>query len=243
MVTLAALLCGRLLHVFAANKDVFLKRDQKPTDRTELEAADRRSAWVTLAEKFRDKDFDPSVRQPHVHERAEAWRKLRAGPTDLQVDGLLLQKHFTSYRAKLVKAIAAFKLSGNGDGREMTEEEAGQVNTVWSASFVNFCGGDIVLEYMYEICLDHGLLESAQTAMPSRTGHDSKSSRTVRGGRRNTTGARAAKGHLKPGTSDRSRAAKRHRDILDALELPVRVAKSAKEKEAAYHVHGSPPLL
>ena len=83
-----------------------------------------------------------------------------------------LKDEHSNLKRKLVPVMIRFRQSGMGDCA--TLDKVKESNEVYSSKFESFVNGDTVLLYWYEVCILHGLLESAGCDMPPQTGHSSE---------------------------------------------------------------------
>ena len=79
-----------------------------------------------------------------------------------------LKDEHRSLKGKLVAALQKYRQSGMGDCA--TLDKVKESNEVYSSKFESFVHGDTVLLYWYEVCILHGLLESAGCDMPPPNG-------------------------------------------------------------------------
>ena len=141
------------------------------------------------------------------------------------------EHEFKRLSSKLRFALEKFRLSGMGDcpwqpedldegddPRALTDAVIDKhLQNTFSSKFANFCHGDAVLLYAYQLLVEHkdGLLFSAAAVMPPEAQHSSD------GTNRNT--------RPRPGGGKSGR--KRDSDLMSALKQPVSFALSPQEKE------------
>ena len=161
----------RLVETIRQNRDAFLRRDQSPKTREELDGAARNSFWQTAAQTFADPNFNPPLLVSTNETTNEKWAaaKLNPGPTKYPATAEKLETEFKSLRTLLVAALNKFRASGMGNcadpektGYEALEKGVSveESNTVYSSEFKDFVRVPTVL-YAYEASLPSAATISA----------------------------------------------------------------------------------
>jgi hypothetical protein len=139
-------------------------------ERDVLDAKEQKIYWETCAVDY-VADDDEALDQ--VLFRCDRMLK-DAGLSPLyngwKATAALCEEHYKGSRKKLNAAMGRFRKSGNGDGGPVEIETS---ITTYSAKFLDFCDGDVALEYMYIVFSRLGLLEFACSDMPEGSMHDS----------------------------------------------------------------------
>ena len=211
----------RLVEAIAENKEAFLRRDEKPANRGELDGAARDSAWQEIAQTFNDKGFTPNLRISNDSETNNAFhKKLSPKWTTYVLLAGTAQTKFKEMRCTLTTALANFRLSGMGDCPD--EERMKQSTGVYSSKFQDFVQGNIPALYWYEVLVHLDLLESTSCDMPEHTGFNASSQRQT------------SKPALKKGSKRKGKDVNLT-SLAHAIGKPVMIAKTADEKKLAYH--------
>ena len=211
-------------------KELYLKHDQKPENRLELEFVDRKWLWHALAKKFNEPQFNPPT--------IVAVTDSDYGPLSAKYDAFpsladKLEQEFGSLRRILTTALEGFRRSGmgdlgpDGDVWANEEEKATYSLQVYSSSFMHHLHGDVVAEYAYDLLMTHELLESATAEMPVEASHTSSSTRRIKG----TPKVRPKRSR----TGGKGKSSVKCMGLQQAMGQPVRVVKSPEEQKLAHY--------
>ena len=164
----------RLVNAIAHTKGEVLE-SETPVSREDLDAGLTKRFWQELVPRYMEEashldkvlyKFEGKFEEAGLSPKRTGW----------QATASLLEEHYKKHRKLLNNAMGRFRRSGNGDGGPVEIDDS---VTQYSSKFLDFCDGDIVLEYMYTVFLHHGLLEFACSDMPSWAVHDSTSGSTA----------------------------------------------------------------
>ena len=218
----------RLVHGIVANKETFLKRDQKMT-RESLDGAARNSAWQHIALWCNDRSKIP-VRHGFFMDATH----LSPDPTpDFCFMPGKCEEVFKKMRSKLTAALANFRVSGMGDCPY--EEREKQSISVYSSKFEDYVAGDQVALYWYHMLMPDGLLESSAAPLPpaasmSSNDDDSRAPGSASGAKPPEL-RRLGPSRLKNNSTAELLAS----SISRAAAAPIQMSKSGAQKMAEYY--------
>lgn len=195
----------------------FSRRDQRMNSRKDLDSAARNWYWQTACNKFNEPQFKPATLKPQSDWAHEKFLSERIDPSTTcgyVLEPGRMEEKFKEMRTKLKKCLAKFRRSGNGDGAVV--DDTGK--DLFSSRFETYCDNNVVMYYWYELLVTSGLLESACGSMPAGSGDSSDP----------TKGPRPVAGHKKR----RTKAEEMSNSMASALRQPVRIHKTAKERQA-----------
>lgn len=91
--------------------------------------------------------------------------------TGWKATAALLEQHYKNdIRKPLNEAMRRFRISGNGDGGPVDYQTS---VTKYSSKFKDFCDGDAVVEYYYNVASKLNLVEFSCSDMPENAAHNS----------------------------------------------------------------------
>ncbi len=178
------------------NKSRFLQPTLALSGCLKLETVDRKWFWHKLTKRFNDPTYNPPVRETKTH---VTFDKFSADYDGFPGSADKLEREFLDVRKVLTQALANFRKSGMGDDRigeaimveweqnlgerytrwVTQEERDAQATKIYSSKFSDFLRGDAVMEYCYNLLIEHELLESTSADMPVEATHSSDSKRKI----------------------------------------------------------------
>ena len=152
--------------------------------RGEIDGVAKDSFWQEMALLFNDPTFKPhkSVNTGDADGGKSRYKALDISHNPYTLDAEKAKKEFGDLRGAMTKALVNYRKSGMGE--DMSEEKKLEDSyALYDSTFYRFCNNSTILEYMYDLFLPLGILESATAEMPAATKFSSDSNRSVRGER------------------------------------------------------------
>ena len=212
---------ARMANYIQQYPQLFVKRDEQ-LSRSQKDDGAKLHAGMYWDKMSIDFNLAPNeLLDPNLHMDIAELVTINPSAHDYEATGSKLDTEFRDARAKLDRALAGFRKSGNGDGGPVKEDDA----YTYSAKFKDFLDGDAGLMYLYA-CLTKGgtnLLECATSHLATAAQRDSTElPRLIQPRKRNAGGGGSGGGggltspdipttitvrHERPGDEYRSRAA------------------------------------
>jgi hypothetical protein len=213
---------ARMANYIQEYPQLFVKRDEQ-LSRSQKDDGAKLHAGMYWDQMSIDFNLVPNeLLDPNLHMDIAELVTIDPSAHDYEATGSKLDTEFRDARAKLDRALAGFRKSGNGDGGPVKEDDA----YTYSAKFKDFLDGDAGLMYLYA-CLTKGgtnLLECATSHLASAAQRDStEQPKLISQRKRNAGGGGSGGGgsgltspaipttitvrHERPGDEYRSRAA------------------------------------